>query len=388
MASLRETKMQVQINLLTFLLLSGLATYAAPIPLAPSIAANGYILMDASTGEVLSELNGDELLPPASLTKIMTSYVAAVEIKEGRIEVEDQVPISIKAWRTPGSKMFIREGTKVSLSDLLRGVIIQSGNDASVAVAEYIGGSEEAFAGMMNQHASELGMTRTNFRNSTGLPDEKHLTTARDLVTLVRALISEFPDHYKIYSEREFTYGDIRQNNRNRLLWRDRTVDGVKTGMTKEAGYCLVASAIRDGMRLVSVVMGATDDETRVRETQKLFQWGFRYFETQKLYESDVTIKTTRVYYGEKEELELGLKESLVLTFPRGSYDLLESEIDLPIVVEAPIEIGQKIGELRIKLDGEELGSVSVIARSRVSEGGLFSRVSDGIELFFSGLSD
>ena len=284
--------------------------------------------------------------------------------------------------------MFIREGTKVSLSDLLRGVIIQSGNDASVAVAEYIGGSEEAFAGMMNQHASELGMTRTNFRNSTGLPDEKHLTTARDLVTLVRALISEFPDHYKIYSEREFTYGDIRQNNRNRLLWRDRTVDGVKTGMTKEAGYCLVASAIRDGMRLVSVVMGATDDETRVRETQKLFQWGFRYFETQKLYESDVTIKTTRVYYGEKEELELGLKESLVLTFPRGSYDLLESEIDLPIVVEAPIEIGQKIGELRIKLDGEDLGSVSVIARSSVSEGGLFSRVSDGIELFFSGLSD
>ncbi len=355
--------MQVRNSLFTFLLISALATYAAPIPQAPSISAKGYVLIDASTGKVLSEFNGDELLPPASLTKIMTSYVAAVEIREGRINLADQVPISVKAWRTPGSKTFVREGTSVSLSDLLRGVIIQSGNDASVAVAEYIAGSEEAFAGMMNQHAEDIGMTRTDFRNSTGLPDKEHLTTARDLVTLVRSLISEFPDHYKIYSEREFTYGGIRQNNRNRLLWRDKTVDGVKTGMTKDAGFCLVASAMRGDMRLVSVVMGATDDETRMRETQKLFQWGFRYFETQTLFEPDINLQKVRIYYGEKEELELGIKEKLVLTFPRGSYEDLESEIDFPRIIEAPIQIDQIVGELRVNLDGQELASVPLIAR-------------------------
>ncbi|MBM30549.1 MAG: serine-type D-Ala-D-Ala carboxypeptidase [Gammaproteobacteria bacterium] len=380
--------MQVRNSLFTFLLTSALATYAAPIPQAPSISAKGYVLIDASTGKVLSEFNGDELLPPASLTKIMTSYVAAVEIREGRINLADQVPISVKAWRTPGSKTFVREGTSVSLSDLLRGVIIQSGNDASVAVAEYIAGSEEAFAGMMNQHAEDIGMTRTDFRNSTGLPDKEHLTTARDLVTLVRSLISEFPDHYKIYSEREFTYGGIRQNNRNRLLWRDKTVDGVKTGMTKDAGFCLVASAMRGDMRLVSVVMGATDDETRMRETQKLFQWGFRYFETQTLFEPDINLQKVRIYYGEKEELELGIKEKLVLTFPRGSYEDLKSEIDFPRIIEAPIQIDQKIGELRVNLDGQELASVPLIARSEVLEAGFFSRASDAIELFFSDLGE
>ena len=380
--------MQVRNSLFTFFLISALTICAAPIPQAPSIAAKGYVLIEASTGKVLSEFNGDELLPPASLTKIMTSYVAAVEIREGRINLADQVPISVKAWRTPGSKTFVREGTSVSLSDLLRGVIIQSGNDASVAVAEYIAGSEEAFAGMMNQHAEDIGMTRTDFRNSTGLPDREHLTTARDLVTLVRSLISEFPDHYKIYSEREFTYGGIRQNNRNRLLWRDKTVDGVKTGMTKDAGFCLVASAMREGMRLVSVVMGATDDETRMRETQKLFQWGFRYFETQTLFEPNISLQKTRIYYGEKEELELGIEEKLILTFPRGSYEDLESEIDFPSIIEAPIQIGQKIGELRVNLDGRELASVPLIARSAVLEAGFFSRASDAIELFFSGLGE
>lgn len=380
--------MQVRNSLFTFFLISALGICAAPIPQAPSIAAKGYVLIDASTGKVLSEFNGDELLPPASLTKIMTSYVAAVEIREGRINLADQVPISVKAWRTPGSKTFVREGTSVSLSDLLRGVIIQSGNDASVAVAEYIAGSEEAFAGMMNQHAEDIGMTRTDFRNSTGLPDREHLTTARDLVTLVRSLISEFPDHYKIYSEREFTYGGIRQNNRNRLLWRDKTVDGVKTGMTKDAGFCLVASAMRGGMRLVSVVMGATDDETRMRETQKLFQWGFRYFETQTLFEPNISLQKTRIYYGEKEELELGIEEKLILTFPRGSYEDLESEIDFPSIIEAPIQIGQKIGELRVNLDGRELASVPLIARSAVLEAGFFSRASDAIELFFSDLGE
>ena len=380
--------MQVRNSLFTFFLISALGICAAPIPQAPSIAAKGYVLIDASTGKGLSEFNGDELLPPASLTKIMTSYVAAVEIREGRINLADQVPISVKAWRTPGSKTFVREGTSVSLSDLLRGVIIQSGNDASVAVAEYIAGSEEAFAGMMNQHAEDIGMTRTDFRNSTGLPDREHLTTARDLVTLVRSLISEFPDHYKIYSEREFTYGGIRQNNRNRLLWRDKTVDGVKTGMTKDAGFCLVASAMRGGMRLVSVVMGATDDETRMRETQKLFQWGFRYFETQTLFEPNISLQKTRIYYGEKEELELGIEEKLILTFPRGSYEDLESEIDFPSIIEAPIQIGQKIGELRVNLDGRELASVPLIARSAVLEAGFFSRASDAIELFFSGLGE
>jgi len=251
------------------------ARSAAPIlPPPPAVAASSYLLMDADTQAVLVEHNIHETLPPASLTKIMTAFIASVELHDGRISPQDQVPISVKAWRTPGSRMFVREGTSVPLDDLLHGIIIQSGNDASVAVAEHIAGSESAFADMMNQQAVQLGMTMTQYQNSTGLPAEDHYTTAWDLALLTRALIQRFPEHYAIYSDRSFTFNDIEQPNRNRLLWRDRTVDGVKTGHTEEAGYCLVASALRENMRLISVVMGTESEEARMRESQKLLSYG------------------------------------------------------------------------------------------------------------------
>lgn len=366
--------------------LAAVAATAAPVPKAPSIAAKGYILIDADTEQVLVEFNSEEALPPASLTKIMTSYTAAVELEQARIGLDDDVPVSVKAWRTPGSKMFIREGTKVKLLDLLKGVIIQSGNDASVAVAEYVAGSEDAFAGMMNQHAVELGMVGSSFYNSTGLPAEGHVSTAKDLALLTRAMIQRFPEHYGMYAEREFTFGDIRQPNRNRLLWRDRTVDGVKTGHTEAAGYCLVASALRDGMRLISVVMGTQSDEARMRETQKLMQYGFRYFETQKIYDTTAALKSVEVFYGEAENLSLGVEEPMFLTFPRGRYDDLASEIDVPSVIEAPIGEGQAMGEIRVSLDGEVIGSSRLVAREAVAESGIFSRMADGIYLFFSDL--
>src|SRR5262245_18056285 len=280
---------------------------AIQVPAPPDVEATSYILLDAQTDKILAERASDERKPPASLTKIMTSYIAAKEIAEGRIKLDDEVPISVHAWKAEGSRMFIQEGRTVKLEDLLKGVIIQSGNDSSIAVAEYIGGSEDAFANMMNQQASELGMRMTHYKNATGLPDPEHYTTARDLATLARALITNFPEHYQLYAHQSFTFNGIEQSNRNRLLWRDRTVDGVKTGHTQEAGFCLVASALRDGQRLISVVTGTASDEARMVESQKLLQYGFRYFETDKLYDKGVALTTAPVWYGKDDEVSLGL---------------------------------------------------------------------------------
>ena len=389
--------MQKLLSVLRCLVLAGIfaghapqAAYAAErpiIPPPPQVAASSYLLIDADTGKVLVEENARQPLPPASLTKIMTSYLAAAEIEAGRISPEDQVPISVKAWKAPGSRMFIREGTKVPLSDLLRGIIIQSGNDASIAVAEHIAGSEEAFASMMNQQAAVLGMTDSQFLNATGLPEEGHHASAWDLSLLTRSLIRRFPDHYAIYAERSFKYNDIEQPNRNRLLWRDRTVDGVKTGHTEEAGYCLVASAVRGNMRLISVVMGTESEEARMRESQKLLSYGFRYFETQKLYDAGVPLKTTRLYYGEQEEIELGLAEPVTLTFPRGSYERLQPELALPRAPEAPVSEGDELGELVLSLYGEEIYRAPLVALQSVAEAGMFSRFSDWLSLFFSDLT-
>jgi D-alanyl-D-alanine carboxypeptidase (penicillin-binding protein 5/6) len=282
--------------------------------------------------------------------------------------------------------MFIREGTTVPLEDLLKGIIIQSGNDASVAVAEHIAGSEAAFADMMNQQAALLGMTDSYFVNATGLPAEGHQTSAWDLALLTISLINRFPKHYAIYSEKSFTYNDIEQPNRNRLLWRDKTVDGVKTGHTEAAGYCLVASAIRGNMRLVSVVMGTSSDEARMRESQKLLSYGFRYFETQKLYDADVPLKTVPLWYGEADEIELGLAEPLWVTIPRGHYDELKAELEIDKTVEAPVEQGQVLGELRLTLNDELVETAPLVALSSAPEGGIFSRLVDGIRLFFNGL--
>ena len=334
--------------------LAGSAWSAEPIiPPPPKIDATSFLLIDATSNKVIVEQNANEQNPPASLTKIMTSYLAEQEIEAGRINLEDEVLVSVNAWRTGGSKMFIREGTKVSVSDLLHGIIIQSGNDASVALAEHIAGSEEAFADMMNQQAVVLGMTNTNFMNATGLPADQHLTSAWDLALLTRDLIERFPQHYALYSQRSFEYNNIDQPNRNKLLWRDRTVDGVKTGFTDSAGYCLVASAVRDGMRLISVVMGTDSDQARMRESQKLLSYGFRYYETQSLYDSEVTLKDQPIYYGEGETVSLGVADQVVVTFPRGYYKSIEAEMVVPKIVEAPLRKGDEVGEIKLRLHDE-----------------------------------
>ncbi len=356
------------------------------IPPPPAVAASSYLLMDADTRTVLVENNIHEPLPPASLTKIMTAFIAEVELEAGRINLRDQVPISVRAWRMPGSRMFVREGTTVALDDLLHGIIIQSGNDASVAVAEHIAGSEAAFADMMNQQAQQLGMTMTHYQNATGLPAEDHYTTAWDLALLTQALISRFPKHYAIYANRSFTYNDIEQPNRNRLLWRDRTVDGVKTGHTEEAGYCLVASALRDNMRLISVVMGTDSEEARMRESQKLLAYGFRYYETQKLYDAQVPLKTAEVWYGDADSVELGTEHDVYITIPRGRYEDVKAELSIQRVIEAPIATGTELGEVRLSLDDETILRTPLVALSAVEEAGIFTRVGHAIYLFFSKL--
>ena len=359
---------------------------AALIPDAPPISSKSFILMDADTRHVIAERDSDAPLPPASLTKIMTSYVAAGELAAGRVGLDDEVPISVKAWRTGGSKTFVREGTKVSLADLLRGIVIQSGNDASVAVAEYLGGDEDGFANMMNTHAQEIGLTASHFVNATGLPDEEHYSSARDLAVLAIELIRRHPEHYAMYSERSFEYGGIKQPNRNRLLWRDKTVDGVKTGLTDAAGYCLVASALRDGTRFVAVTMGADTDNARFRDAQKLLAYGFRYFESQELYAAGEVLTTRPVWYGKTESVSATVTEAVRITMPRGRRDDLQAEVDLPADLEAPIAAGDRIGLVRVSLDGEALVEVPLLADVGVEEAGAFAKMGDWFYLLFRDL--
>jgi D-alanyl-D-alanine carboxypeptidase (penicillin-binding protein 5/6) len=381
------TRTPVQLfSVFLFALLAFSVQAANMIPAPPQIAATAYLVMDADTGEILLEKNADERFAPASLTKMMTSYIVEYEISRGNVSEDDLVPVSEKAWRTPGSRMFIREGTQVKLGDLLRGVIIQSGNDASVALAEYIAGGERAFADLMNQHATMLGLKNTQFRNATGLPDPEHYSSPHDLALIGRALIQQFPEHYSIYSEKYFTYNDIRQPNRNRLLWRDDSVDGIKTGHTEEAGYCLVASAKRDDMRLISVVLGTNSEEARAQETQKLLAYAFRFFRTHKLYEANQVLNQTRVWGGAVDQVRLGLDEALSVTIPRGQRDQLEASLDLDRVIKAPIARGQVLGRVVVTLDGEEVKSVPLVALDAVAEGGFFKRIWDEILLFFTGL--
>lgn len=369
--------------LLVLLTVAPVALAQPIIPSAPQLAAKSYVLMDAASGKVLVENAGDERLPPASLTKLMTAYIATLEIQKGKIAESDMVTVSEKAWRTGGSRMFIQVNTQVSVDDLLHGIIIQSGNDASVAMAEYIAGSEEAFADLMNAAAQRLGMTNTNFVNSTGLPHPEHYSSASDMAKLARAIIYEDPAHYGIYAQKEFLWNNIKQPNRNLLLWRDKTVDGLKTGHTEEAGFCLVASAVRDGMRLISVVFGTDSEQARAAETQKLLTYGFRFFETRTFYQQGVELAKSRVWKGQQDQVSAGLAKDLTLTVPRGQLDKLQAGMTLNPELTAPIQQGDVIGKVEVSLNDQVLQSTDLIALHAVEEGGLFRRFWDSIRLFF-----
>jgi D-alanyl-D-alanine carboxypeptidase (penicillin-binding protein 5/6) len=373
---------------LSLLLLTAPVTWAAQmvIPAPPQLAANSYVLMDAASGNILVEHNADERLPPASLTKLMTAYLATLDINRGQIKETDMVRISEKAWRMGGSKMFIEVGKEVSVDDLLHGIIIQSGNDASVALAEHIAGSEEAFADLMNASAERLGMSNSQFRNATGWPDPEHYSSAHDMAKLARAIIYEDPAHYAIYAQKEFFWNGIKQPNRNLLLWRDKTVDGLKTGHTDEAGYCLVSSAVRDGMRLVSVVFGTNSEQARAAETQKLLTYGFRFFETRTFYQKGSELAQAQVWKGAARQLKAGLANDLTLTLPKGQLDKLQAGMTLNPQLIAPIQTGDVIGKVEVKLGDEVVHSADLVALDTVEEGGVFRRLWDSIRLFFYAL--
>ena len=350
---------------------------AMPIPAPPDVAAKNYFVVDFASGKVLAEKNPDTQVEPASITKIMTAYVVYKEIDADRLSMDDMVDISEKAWRMGGSRMYLEVNTRVPVHDLLKGLIIQSGNDASVALAEHVAGTEEAFVQLMNQYAKELGMTNTHFVNSTGWPDKKHLTTARDIATLAVAFISEFPEYYASYSEKEFTYNSIKQYNRNKLLWRDESVDGMKTGHTESAGYCLVSSAVRGDMRIVSVVLGTDSKKARANVSQALLNYGFRFYESHTLYDAGEVLSRPRVWSGAYETVTVGLDKDLAIAIPRGAYDDLDAVMDIDKNIEAPVSQGQQVGVVRVSLDGKELASVPLVALETVNEGNLFQQAKD-----------
>ena len=357
-----------------------------PLPAPPSLSANSYILVDFNSGRVLVESNPDMQVEPASITKLMTSYVVFHELTEGNITLDALVPVSEKAWRTEGSRMFIEPNMEVTVEQLVKGMVIQSGNDASVALAEYLGGTEEAFAGLMNLYAEQLGMTKSHFMNSTGLPHEQHYTTARDVATLSKALIRDFPEYYRWYSEKEYSFNEIRQHNRNNLLWRDPAVDGLKTGHTAAAGYCLAASAKRDGMRLISVVLGSNSESSRVSESQTLMNYGFRFYETVQLYKAGQELATGRVWKGETEQVKLGVDDELFVTIPRGRYEDLDAQVEMRPQLIAPLTVGEEIGTVVISIGDEEIATRSLVALEAVEEAGFFGRSWDGMSMWFGGL--
>ncbi len=356
-----------------------------PNPTAPQIAAKSYILQDFASGRVIAEHNAEQRLPPASITKLMTAYVVSHELEAGNIKLDDKVLISEKAWKMVGSRSFIEVNTKVPVEVLLRGMIIQSGNDAAVALAEHVAGSEETFAQMMNQYAQKLGMVNTHYRNATGLPDPDHYTTAKDIAILSTAIIRDFPEHYKWYAEKEYTYNKITQHNRNKLLWRDTSVDGLKTGHTQEAGYCLAASAKRSGMRLISVVLGTRSDNARAQETQKLLNYGFRFFETHELYKTGHEVTTSKIWKGSEKELELGVSEPLAVTVPRGRYKELVATTNLQHPIVAPVAQGSVLGEVEIRLDNKIVAKQPLIALAAVEEGSWWRRIWDSILMLIWG---
>lgn len=363
----------------------------APLPAPPQLAAKSYVLMDGASGNILVENNADQRLPPASLTKLMTAYIATLEIRNGKIGEQDKVTISEHAWRTGGaasggSTMFLPVNSQATVDELLHGVIIQSGNDASIAIAEHIAGSEDAFADMMNATAERLGMKNSHFMNATGLPHPDHYSSAHDMAILARAIINEDAEHYAIYSQKEFLWNNIKQPNRNLLLWRDRTVDGLKTGHTNEAGFCLVASAVRDGARMITSVFGTDSESARAAETQKLLTYGFRFFETRTFYQKGTELAQAPVWKGQANQVKAGLAQDLTLTLPKGQLEKLQASMTLNQQITAPIAQGDVIGKVEVKMGDQVVHSADLVALEAVEEGGFFRQLWDSIRLFFYGL--
>jgi D-alanyl-D-alanine carboxypeptidase (penicillin-binding protein 5/6) len=355
---------------------------ALPIPKPPATGAKSFIIQDFESGRVLAEDSSDQSVEPASITKLMTAYVVFNELQAGNIALSDMVTISEKAWRTPGSRMFVEVNKQVSVEDLLQGMIVQSGNDATVALAEHIAGSEDTFAALMSRHAEEIGMTGSHFVNSTGLPDENHYMTAKDIARLATLLINKYPEYYHWYSQKEFTFNDITQYNRNKLLWRDASVDGLKTGFTDSAGYCLVTSAKKDGMRLITVVLGTESTKARVDASQALLNYGFRFFETHKLYDAGTKLTTSRIWKGSTETVPLGLDQTLYVTIPRGQYKSLDASMSINDLIMAPVKEGQPLGTVQVKLSDEVVANQPLVSLQTIAEGSFWQRISDEALLY------
>ena len=362
-----------------------IAQVARTIP-APEIDVTSYILMDQNTGFFLSEKNADQRVEPASITKIMTVYVAGHALQQGLIKLEDEVSVSTKAWKMGGSKMFIEVGKKVTVEALLDGVIVVSGNDASVALAEHIAGTEQTFSAMMNDYAKQLGMVNSNFANASGYPDPETYVSARDVAVLSRALIREFPLLYAKFAKKQYTFNKIKQPNRNKLLFRDSSVDGIKTGHTESAGYCLVSSAMRDNVRLISVIMGSSSDIARTDASQSLLNYGYRFFESKKFHRAGAKVSSQMIWHGAVDSISLGVLQDVDLVIPRGTEGRIETKLEIDKPVLAPLEIGQPVGRLSVFLDGKLLSEVPLVSLDNVEEGSFFSKLWDTFILFFESL--
>jgi D-alanyl-D-alanine carboxypeptidase (penicillin-binding protein 5/6) len=362
-------------------LFAALAQAAAPQP--PSVVGRSWMVGDLSSGQLLAAQKPDERVEPASLTKIMTAYVVFQALRDKKLAPGQQVNVSERAWRAPGSRMFIEPRRPVSVEELIRGMVVQSGNDACIALAEVIGGSEDVFVQMMNREAARLGMKETKYTNSTGLPDPQHYTTAQDLYLLTSALIRDFPDEYaRYYSQKEFGYNNISQPNRNRLLWLDPSVDGVKTGHTEAAGYCLIASSNRGGRRLLSILLGSTSESTRAQESQKLLNWGFQFFDSVKLHKGNELVKAIEVWKGAAEEVKAGFQGDIIVTVPKGDAEKLKAELLSQQPLVAPVTQGQRVGTLRVSYDGKQLGEYPLVALEGVGVAGIFGRAWDTLRLW------
>jgi D-alanyl-D-alanine carboxypeptidase (penicillin-binding protein 5/6) len=356
------------------------------LPRPPQINVTSYILVEPVTGKVLAEFNADDQIEPASMTKVMTGYIAADQLHRNLVRADDEVLISTKAWKMEGSRMFIEAGKRVSFEDLLKGVVIQSGNDASVAIAEYLGGTEEGFVDIMNAYAQSLGLNNTLFENSTGLPSSNHFSSARDLSIISANLINNFPEHYALYKEKSFTFNDIRQLNRNRLLWRDDSVDGIKTGHTESAGFCLISSAARGSMRLIAVVAGANSEDERFNASQRLLEYGFRFFVTQNLLESNEEVRSADVWGGKKNAVSLGLAKDLIVTVPRAELPSLKIDYTFNNNIEAPISKGDILGSLSVKSGDTVIANANLVALEEVEPKGFFGRLISKIIMWFLNL--